>query len=113
MGKAACAEQLPWVPLAWLGVATIGPDSIRIAAMVRYGDYSGVAGFGGNGSGTGVFGMCGRPSGQGVRGIGPGGPNTAPFNDPVGVYVQADAAGAGGVQGTGGGSNGALSPGWS
>ena len=58
--------------------------------------------------------FCGRgPSGQGVRGIGPGGPNTAPFNDPVGVYVQADAAGAGGVQGTGGGSNGALSPGWS
>lgn len=62
------------------------------------GSFSGVAGFGSSGAdaGTGVFGLGGEASplggffsrgAAGVRGIGGGGPNTAPPN-PVGVYGQ-------------------------
>jgi hypothetical protein len=62
------------------------------------GNFSGVAGFGGDvlggQPGTGVFGMGGTVTGSlfragapGIRGIGGGGPNTSPSN-PVGVYGQ-------------------------
>jgi hypothetical protein len=63
------------------------------------GDFSGVAGFGGNvpqgaNAGTGVFGLGGTAAetfggggAPGVRGIGGGGPNTSP-SSAVGVYGQ-------------------------
>jgi hypothetical protein len=65
------------------------------------GTFSGVAGFGGDNSGTGVFGSGGGPSGPGVRGIGAGGPNTVP-SGPAGVYGQGGPSGDG-VQGVGNG----------
>jgi hypothetical protein len=74
------------------------------------GNFSGVAGFGGDNGGsndgTGLFGAGGGTSGQGVRGIGAGGPNTSPSNA-VGVYGQGG-SGADGVQGV---SNGPQSAG--
>lgn len=63
------------------------------------GGFSGVAGFGGEISGSGVFGYGGGPSGPGVRGIGSGGAITAP-SAPVGVYGQGG-PNADGVQGIG------------
>jgi hypothetical protein len=65
------------------------------------GVFSGVAGFGGDNSGTGVFGSGGGPGGPGVRGIGAGGPNTLP-SGPAGVYGQGGPNGDG-VQGVGNG----------
>lgn len=81
------------------------------------GNFSGVAGFGGPNAGTGVFGLGGvlkqSPqkadlTGPGVRGIGGGGPNTAPVQSnglisPVGVYGQGgdSADGVRGVAGEG------------
>jgi hypothetical protein len=71
------------------------------------GNFSGVAGFGGNVSGgeapgTGVFGLGGTatdnsvPGAPGVRGIGGGGPNTTdPLGRAVGVYGQGGQGGPG------------------
>jgi hypothetical protein len=63
-----------------------------------------VEGFGDpKGNGTGVYGEGRGPHAQGVRGIGGGGPNTAPF-DAAGVYGQAGAGNANGVEGRGSGN---------
>jgi len=64
------------------------------------GTFSGVAGFGGEGSGTGVFGLGGGPGGPGVRGIVAGGPNTVPSRA-AGVFGQGNETGSVGVQGIG------------
>jgi hypothetical protein len=75
-------------------------DGVRGLAS---GDFSGVAGFGDpNGNGTGVYGQGNGRFAQGVRGIGGGGPNTAPI-DAAGVYGQAGAGNAYGVEGRGSG----------
>jgi hypothetical protein len=64
------------------------------------GTFSGVTGIGDpHANGTGVFGLGGGTSGPGVRGIGAGGPFTAPSFS-VGVYGQAGPNGDG-VQGVG------------
>ena len=69
------------------------------------GAYSGVAGWGGNSSGTGVIGFGGEAGGPGVRGIGNGGPNSSP-SEPVGVFGQGGNSGTG-VLGFGGAYYGA------
>ena len=86
------------------------------------GNFSGVAGFGGPNAGTGVFGLGGVLPGQtfvtgpGVKGIGGGGPNTAPQRAnglviAVGVYGQG-AGGADGVYGVAGSTEGAGQESW-
>jgi hypothetical protein len=80
-----------------------GPNSVGVRGFGN-GNSSGVEGFGNaKGNGTGVLGMGGGPHAQGVRGIGGGGPSTSPF-DPAGVYGQAGAGNANGVEGRGSGN---------
>ena len=73
------------------------------------GNFSGVAGFGGDENGTGVVGFGGGEQGglgQGIRGIGAGGPNIG-VNEPAGVFGVGGTGDGSGVVGFGGGNIGA------
>jgi hypothetical protein len=80
-----------------VGQAGSGPaDGVR-----DFGRFSGVAGFGDpNAPGTGVFGLGRGRAPQGSEASAPEAPNTSPDNA-VGVYGQAGAADANGVEGHG------------